>query len=135
MIYLLDTNILSAVINNDAIVLGKINTAFVEGHQLGIGAITYFEIRRGLERPKHTVKDERFGRWVAQLMLFHLELSTLDTAARIWQQLRAKGDVLEDADCLIAATALRQGAVLVTDNTKHFARVPHLSLENWIERS
>jgi tRNA(fMet)-specific endonuclease VapC len=134
VIYLLDTNILSAIINNDAAVATKVSNAFVEGHQLGISAITYFEIKRGLELPMHRVKDERFGRWLAQLLVFQLELNTLDVAARIWQQLRAKGNLLEDADCLIAATAVQQGAVLVTDNTKHFARVPHLNLENWIER-
>jgi tRNA(fMet)-specific endonuclease VapC len=37
-------------------------------------------------------------------------------------------------DLLIAAHALFLGAVLVTDNTREFERVPGLNIENWIER-
>ena len=45
--------------------------------------------------------------------------------------LEASGTPLADADLLIAATALEHGMTLVTGNTKHFARIPGLQLENW----
>ena len=34
-------------------------------------------------------------------------------------------------DLMLAAQALRMGAVLVTHNTAEFSRVPHLSVEDW----
>jgi len=34
-------------------------------------------------------------------------------------------------DLMLAAQALRLGAVLVTHNTAEFARVPHLAVEDW----
>lgn len=46
-------------------------------------------------------------------------------------ELEAAGNPLADADLLIAATALEHGMALVTGNTKHFARIPGLQLENW----
>ena len=101
---------------------------------LAISLITYFEIERGLELPRYQVKNARSKKWLTQLEVFPIDQNTMDVAARIWQQLRPKGLILEDADTVIAATALCEDAVLVTDNTKHFARIPHLQLENWIER-
>jgi tRNA(fMet)-specific endonuclease VapC len=134
MIYLLDTNILSAAINNDSLVISCIETAIEENHQLAVSAMTYFEIKRGLDLPKYAVKEACFRAWLKRLLVFDLNLALLDIGARIWQQLRATGNVLEDADCLIAATAMQQGAVLVTDNTKRFSRIARLELENWIDR-
>jgi tRNA(fMet)-specific endonuclease VapC len=64
-----------------------------------------------------------------------LNMDILDIASSIYQQLKPLGRLIEDADTLIAATALHEKAILVTDNTKHFARVPGLQLENWIERT
>ena len=135
MIYLLDTNTLSAAINQNQDVIVQIETAFANGHTLAISLITYFEIERGLELPRYQVKNARFKRWLTQLEVSPIDQNTMDVAAKIWQQLRPKGLILEDADTVIAATALCEDAVLVTDNTKHFARIPHLQLENWIERA
>ncbi len=38
-----------------------------------------------------------------------------------------------DMDTLIAATALEEDLILVTGNTNHFARIPGIKIENWIE--
>ena len=135
MIYLLDTNTLSAAINQNQDVIVQIETAFANGHTLAISLITYFEIERGLEIPKYRTKSTRFKAWLTRLEILEMTTNTMEVAARIWQQLRAKGLILEDADTIIAATAICEIAVLVTDNTKHFARIPHLQLENWIERA
>ena len=52
----------------------------------------------------------------------------------IRKHLKEKGTPIGAMDLLIAAHALFIGAVLVTDNTREFQRVPGLNLENWIER-
>ena len=38
---------------------------------------------------------------------------------------------IDDMDILIASTALTHNLVLVTNNEKHFRRVPGLEIENW----
>jgi tRNA(fMet)-specific endonuclease VapC len=51
--------------------------------------------------------------------------------AEIRGRLEKKGKVIGPADLIIAATARAAGAVLVTHNTKEFARVPGLQIEDW----
>ena len=45
--------------------------------------------------------------------------------------LEARGQPIGPCDTLIAAQARRRGATLVTLNTREFARVPRLSVEDW----
>lgn len=46
-------------------------------------------------------------------------------------ELEKKGSPLDDADLLIASVALANNALLVTNNTRHFNKVPSLQIENW----
>ena len=45
-----------------------------------------------------------------------------------------KGQMIEDFDLLIGCSAVANGMILVTDNTKHFSRIEGVQLENWVER-
>lgn len=54
-----------------------------------------------------------------------------EVAGRVRAGLRAQGTPIGANDLLIAATALAHDAVLVTHNTREFARVPGLRLEDW----
>ena len=56
-----------------------------------------------------------------------------EVAGRIRADLRVQGTPIGANDLLIAATALAHDAVLVTHNTREFARVSGLRLEDWEE--
>jgi tRNA(fMet)-specific endonuclease VapC len=45
--------------------------------------------------------------------------------------LERRGERIEDFDAAVAAHAIAEGAVLVTANLKHLARVPELEVEDW----
>lgn len=45
--------------------------------------------------------------------------------------LEKRGKRLDDMDVLIAATAVRESVILLTDNKKHFSRIPNLKTESW----
>jgi tRNA(fMet)-specific endonuclease VapC len=47
-------------------------------------------------------------------------------------QLRAAGQIIPDFDLLIAATAFAHGRTVVTHNTRHFARIPGLTVIDWL---
>jgi predicted nucleic acid-binding protein len=53
-----------------------------------------------------------------------------ETAASLWAKTQRDGRPIEDADLIIAAQANRRGAVVITDNVKHF-RVIADRLETW----
>jgi|WetSurMetagenome_2_1015567.scaffolds.fasta_scaffold206553_2 tRNA(fMet)-specific endonuclease VapC len=48
-------------------------------------------------------------------------------------QLRKQGNLLEDFDILLAATARMHDLTLVTGNRDHFGRIEGLALETWLE--
>jgi tRNA(fMet)-specific endonuclease VapC len=50
-------------------------------------------------------------------------------------ELERKGTPIRALDTMIAAHALSQQCTLVTNNTREFARVPGLALENWVQPS
>lgn len=47
--------------------------------------------------------------------------------------LRRSGRPIDDFDILIGSTAVAHGLTLVTRNTRHFANLANLPLENWID--
>ena len=57
----------------------------------------------------------------------------IENYASIRITLEKAGEPLDQLDLLIGAHALTLGATLVTNNTKHFQRIPGLSIENWTQ--
>ena len=48
------------------------------------------------------------------------------------EYLRRRGQVIGPYDLLIAAQAIAENAILVTNNRREFSRVPTLVLEDWL---
>ena len=68
-------------------------------------------------------------------MLEIFELVPIAPALSVYGEVKAlleeRGLRLDDFDLLIGATALEAGMKLVTNNTRHLARIPGLDLEDW----
>lgn len=59
--------------------------------------------------------------------------NSLEIYASQKAELRRKGLLIDDFDLLIGCTAIGHGLILVSDNTKHFDRLP-IKIENWVKR-
>jgi predicted nucleic acid-binding protein len=122
--YLLDTNVLSAVRRPDR--APKVE-AWLRGkaeQDLFLSVITLGEIERGIRQQE--ARDPEFARnlraWLDRtVLLFADRLLPFEAEdARIWGRLSAEiGHT--GADLIIAASALRHGATIVTGNVSDFA--------------
>ena len=137
MKYLIDTNIISEIINNpkdDFKVKETYEKKLLNGHELYISGIAYYEIKRGLLYLKNKTKTRKFEKICLTVGLKFLErIEKFDEATDIYVKLKRKGKfkVNSDADILIAATAIIDNLILVTDNEKDFIHINKLKLENW----
>lgn len=61
-------------------------------------------------------------------------IDAAENYAIVKTKLRSQGIMIDEFDLMIAATALSESYILVTDNVKHFQRIAGLKLENWIKR-
>jgi len=100
---------------------------------LAISAITLYELRVGVEKSRDHEKNRRaLDDALAPFALAPFEDAAALEAARLRAILEKKGRGIGPYDTLIAGQALSLGAALVTANTREFARVPGLKLENWL---
>jgi tRNA(fMet)-specific endonuclease VapC len=130
--YVLDTNIVTAHLKQHLIVRQRIRDAERAGHPVRLNAISYYETKRGLlaiGAHRQLAAFERLWRVLGIVMIDH---AALDKAAELYAVLRASGQLIEDADLLIAAVALVHDMTLVTNNTAHFARITDLQVEDWL---
>lgn len=111
-------------------VIAELERRLRSGHEVTLSAISYFETRRGL-KPEAVQKRLLFEALLQEVRILDLHRPALDASATIYADLRRKGTLIEDADILIAGTALAHDAILVTRNLKHFERIEGLRLESW----
>ncbi|MGU3336632.1 type II toxin-antitoxin system VapC family toxin [Methylobacterium mesophilicum] len=131
MRYLLDTNILSALIRAPRGAVGeqvrRIGEAGIYTSVVVAAELRYGATRKGSERLTRQVE--------AVLQAFSIESWRLPYDA-IYADLRLglerAGTPIGANDLLIATQALADGSVLVTDNTREFARIGGLTIENWL---
>jgi tRNA(fMet)-specific endonuclease VapC len=59
--------------------------------------------------------------------------AAVDATAEVEAALSAAGTPIGPNDTAIAGHAIAADAILVTNNTREFARVPDLKLEDWVK--
>ena len=129
---LLDTDILSEVLKlRDPTVRQRaLDYTRVHG-QLAFSSMTRYEILRGYRDQNATTQLARFVVFCRHGIVFAVTDAIFDRAADLWVTGRRGGHAHNDADLIIAATALEHGRALVTGNTEHFAWIPGLRLDDW----
>jgi predicted nucleic acid-binding protein len=124
MIFLLDTTVLIDLLrarNERRALLAEL----VEGgHMLATAAMNVGEVYAGM-RPG---EEERTEALLKNLELIPMTADIARRAGKLKCEWARKGQTFSLPDMIVAATAIGHGAVLMTDNHKHFRHIPGLEM-------
>lgn len=133
--YLLDTNILSSFIKRkpNQNLIARLKD--VPSENLYTSCITVMELRYGAML---TDKPELFWRRIKKDILSRIEIldftgKSAILTGELLALLKKQGNIISIEDIMIAAIAISQNLILVTDNIRHLNRIPNLKIENWLK--
>jgi tRNA(fMet)-specific endonuclease VapC len=131
MKYLLDTNIISywARKSHPALTARMLATPPAE---LCTSVLVEHELRYGFARNPNAKSWPIIERLLELIPSLPLTRIAANHAAELRASPAIKGAPIGAYDLLIAATAIENGATLVTNNVSEFARVPGLTVEHWV---
>ena len=133
MKYLLDTNICIYIANEHP---KSVRARFerTKSGEVGISVVTLAELAFGAAKSGRPELNRR------RIEVFRSQLTVLDLTSEVAQiygalraELERRGTLIGPHDLLIAAQALQEKLVLVTNNVREFKRIPGLKIENWVD--
>ena len=128
---ILDTNICVRFLRGEESVVRRLLDAD-ENDDLRIPAMVEGELFYGVEKSERRDENrEKVKALLAFLPVCHADDETMEKFGELKAKAEAAGSRIDDADVIIAATAMRHGALLVTGNTRHFSRFDGLEIEDW----
>jgi tRNA(fMet)-specific endonuclease VapC len=129
MKFLLDTDSVSFALRGHGDVATRIRER--KPSELCISAITLAELRYGADRKGSRRLHSLIDTFAAAVEILPFEEVAAAEFGRLGSILAERGTPIGEFDVLIAAHAVALRCVLVSNNTRHFSKVPGLTLENW----
>ncbi len=128
---MLDTNICIYIIKRQPSAVIKHFLKYQVG-DIGISSITLSEMRYGVAKSKHSVKNAKaLDEFIIPLDIASFDKEAVLAYGDIRTTLEKTGTPIGAMDMLIAAHAVSMGVTLVTNNTREFSRIPTLDIVDW----
>lgn len=132
MKYMLDTNICTYAQKRNPGVLSKLKNVWEQG--IAISSITLAEMEFGIHASSNPEKHSIKLLQILSIMdILPFDSGAAEEYGKIRAYLQSTGQPIGPLDMLIAAHAKSKDLILVTHNTREFARVPELKIEDWYE--
>lgn len=130
--YMLDTNICIYIKKNHPIqVLEKLQT--LNSNQVCMSSITYAELFYGAMKSQQPIRNiEKIAQLKSVIPILNFDEAAAEKYGEIRSDLEKQGLIIGSNDFLIAAHALSQNHILVSNNLREFNRVKNLQTENWV---
>ena len=128
---LLDTNICIYIINaKPAEVLNRFQEYRMG--EIGLCSVVAAELAFGLAKSGSARNRQALEMFLAPLLILPFDDPAFWSYGDLRADLERRGTPIGSLDTMIAAHALSQQATLITNNTREFAQVPGLHVENWV---
>jgi len=130
-VILMDTNVCVAILRGNKTVLANYmrHAGDVALPFMTVGELHFGVAKSDRPRQNAAVVDE----FLSVFPVIHSTSEILSRFGSLKAELQRSGRPVEDADVLIAATALTLNVPLATGNQRHMSRFPGLEIQNWFE--
>jgi predicted nucleic acid-binding protein len=128
----LDSDTVIYLLGGNETVIGQFLS--INPDDLATTRINYAELLFGAynsQRVEHNLA--RIKRFLAELCILEFDRQASEQFARQKADLKKQGLMIADMDLMIAGICLASESTLVTNNTRHFARIHRLQLTNWTQ--
>ena len=128
--FMLDTDSVSFALRGQ----GDVGTQILDHRpsELCISSITVAELRYGATRRKSARLHQLIDTFTKNVAVMPFDEVCAAHFGQLASELADHGVPIGEFDALIAAHAIALQLTLVTNNTKHFSRVPGLKIVNWV---
>jgi len=131
MKYLLDTNICIYFLRQNTKIIEKITSVSID--DLSMSYVNLAELLFGAYNSDHVDSNIKRVHYIENIIkIIPFDRKSAENFAMIKAELKKQKNLIDDFDILIAAIALSYDLILVTNNEKHFKRIPKLKIENWL---
>ena len=132
MLYMLDTNICGYIIRNKPENIKEKFIQIEKNHEITLSSIVVSELLYGAMKKNSPKLTKIVNRFINNFTIHDFDEMAALEYATIRNELEKSGQIIGSNDLFIAAHAKSLSATLITNNTKEFARVENLLIDNWI---
>lgn len=128
--FLLDTDTLIYALKGHAPVMDAIRRH--ADAPIGISVISYGELIFGAQKSQQLNQNLAKVHQLRNIYpLINVDAPVMECFGSLKAGLQTQGTTIADFDLLIGASALTHGYQVVTNNIRHFEKIPGLGLQNW----
>jgi tRNA(fMet)-specific endonuclease VapC len=131
MKFLLDTNLWIVYLKQTSTeIRARLMQTSIE--EIAVCSVVWAELLHGARKyEKRDVREQKIQATLAPFVCLPFDLPAARHYARIRDLLEQDGQTIGGNDLMIAAIALSNDLILVTNNSREFQRVPGLAIEDW----
>ena len=108
----------------------KIDT--IDSSSVFVSSITVAELYFGAYNSSKLIENLKLiNEFLSEINIINFDSKSAEQFGKIKSELKKTGNLINDSDILIAATALSNNMILISNNEKHFQRIENIRLENW----